>query len=59
MEIIRYYLYSIPSLPGSSGSPVVNQKGELIAINFAGINSTQNFNYGIKVKYLRELINKQ
>lgn len=53
------YLYSIPSLPGSSGSPVVNQKGELIAINFAGINSTQNFNYGIKVKYLRELINKQ
>lgn len=52
------YLYSIPSLPGSSGAPVVNQKGELVAINFAGLGSTQNFNYGVKVKYLRELLMK-
>ncbi len=52
------YMYSIPALPGSSGSPVLNRKGELVAINFAGIGSTQNFNYGIKVKYLRNLINK-
>lgn len=52
------YLYSIPSLPGSSGAPVVNQKGELVAVNFAGIGSTQSFNYGVKVKYLRELLKK-
>lgn len=52
------YMYSISSLQGSSGSPVLNRKGELVAINFAGIGSTQNFNYGIKVKYLRELLNK-
>ena len=51
------YMYSIPSLHGSSGSPVVNQKGELVAINFAGLDFTQNFNYGIKVDFLRRLYN--
>ncbi len=51
-------MYSIPALPGSSGSPVVNLQGQLVAINFAGINGTQNFNYGIRVKYLRELLDR-
>ncbi len=50
-------MYSIPALPGSSGSPVVNAQEELVAINFAGINITQNFNYGIPVKFLQELLN--
>lgn len=50
-------LYSIPALPGSSGSPVINQKGELIAINNAGLRGTQGFNYGIRVKHLRRLLN--
>ena len=48
-------MYTIPSLHGSSGSPVVDEYGNLVAINFAGINNTQSFNYGIKVKYLRKL----
>ena len=51
-------MYSIPALPGSSGSPVVNLQGQLVAINFAGINTTQNFNYGIRVKHLKNLIEK-
>ena len=51
-------MYSIPTLPGSSGSPVVNLQGQLVAVNYAGLNGTQNFNYGIRVKYLRELIDK-
>lgn len=51
-------MYSIPALPGSSGSPVVNLKGELIAVNYAGLNGTQNFNYGIRIKYLRDLLDK-
>ena len=50
-------MYSIPALQGSSGSPVVNQYGELVAINFAGINNTQGFNYGIRVERLREIVN--
>ncbi len=49
-------LYSIPSLPGSSGSPVVNEQGELVAVNFAGLNGTQGFNYGIRVKFLYSLL---
>ena len=49
-------MYSIPALAGSSGSPVVNLQGQLVAINFAGLNGTQNFNYGIRVKYLQRLM---
>ena len=51
-------MYSIPTLPGSSGSPVINSQGQLVAINFAGLNGTQNFNYGIRVKHLKTLIDK-
>lgn len=51
-------MYTIPSLHGSSGSPVLNAKGQLVAVNFAGIDVTQSFNYGVKVKHLRDLIDK-
>ena len=50
-------MYSIPALQGSSGSPVVNQYGELVAVNFAGISTTQGFNYGIKAERLKEILN--
>ncbi len=49
-------MYSIPTLPGSSGSPVVNMKGELVAVNNAGITATQGFNYGVRVKYLQRIV---
>lgn len=52
-------MYSIPALPGSSGSPVVNHRGELVAINFAGLQDTQSFNYGIRVKHLRNLLDNK
>lgn len=51
-------MYSIPSLPGSSGSPVLNMCGQLVAINYAGISTTQSFNYGVRVKYLRSLMDR-
>ncbi len=51
-------LYSIPAIEGSSGSPVVNSQGQLVAINFAEVNEIENFNYGIRVKYLSDLLNK-
>ena len=49
-------MYTIPSLHGSSGSPVVNTYGDLIAINFAGLDGTQSFNYGIKSEHLITLL---
>ena len=51
-------MYSIPALPGSSGSPIVNLQAQLLAINFAGLNGTLSFNYGLRVKYLKNLIDK-
>jgi hypothetical protein len=49
-------LYSIPSLPGSSGSPVIDQWGNLVAINYAGIKNSQSFNYGILAKHLKNML---
>jgi len=50
--------YNISTEPGSSGSPVINRRGQLVAINFAGYRDAQNFNYGVKEKHLYDLIHK-
>lgn len=39
--------YSIPSMPDSSGSPVVDDGGRLVAVNFAKSNGSDNFNFGM------------
>jgi len=40
-------LYSIPTLKGSSGSPIIDRKGNLIAINFSKTRDFQGFSFGI------------
>lgn len=50
-------MYTTPTLVGSSGAPVINSRGQLVAVNFATITGTQGFNYGIKVKHLTHLLN--
>lgn len=53
----RYKLmYTIPTLPGSSGSPVLDEKGRLVSVNFAGVSYTQSFNYGIQPVRIREFL---
>lgn len=49
-------MYSIPCLPGSSGSPVVNENGEVIAINYSKYTGAQGFANGIPVKKLIKLM---
>lgn len=49
-------MYTIPALPGSSGSPVFNEYGKIVAVNFAGVSTTQSFNYGIKLKKVRRFV---
>lgn len=51
--------YNINTEPGSSGSPVLNRRGQLVAINFAGYRDAQSFNYGVKEKHLYDLIHNQ
>lgn len=50
--------YDAPIIGGSSGSPVVNNKGELVAINNSGYGTSQGFNYGVRTKYLKELLDQ-
>lgn len=49
-------LYSIASLPGSSGSPVIDQYGYLVAVNYAKVSGTQGFNYGIPSRLVRQFL---
>lgn len=39
-------LYSIPLMAGSSGSPVIDEYGRLVAVNFASFRGSDNFNVG-------------
>lgn len=40
-------MYSIPTMQGSSGAPVVNERGRVVAVNFAKAKGSDNFNFGI------------
>lgn len=51
-------LYSIPTLQGSSGSPVIDEYGNLVAVNFAKLGTTDNFNFGIPEERIREFLKK-
>jgi S1-C subfamily serine protease len=48
-------LYSIPTLPGSSGSPIIDEWGNLVAINFAKTGDFQGFSFGIPSLALNNL----
>lgn len=51
-------LYSIPTLQGSSGSPVIDEYGNLVAVNFAKLGTTDNFNFGIPEESIKEFMRK-
>ena len=49
-------LYSIPTLQGSSGSPVVDYQGYVRAVNFAKLKGTDTFNFGIPEKKITQFL---
>ena len=49
-------LYSIPTVQGSSGSPVVDEYGNVVAVNFAKLVGSDNFNFGIPVSRVKEFL---
>lgn len=56
-----WHQISAPISPSSSGSPVFNAQGEVIAIAFASLNApeNQNLNFAIPVNYLNNLLQHQ
>ncbi len=48
-------LYDIPTLPGSSGSPVIDAQGNLVAVNYAKLGNS-NFNFGIPVNKIEKFL---
>ena len=57
---VLWHQISAPISPSSSGSPVFNEKGEVISVAFASISGegNQNLNFAIPVRYVRELAEK-
>jgi hypothetical protein len=51
-------LYSIPTLYGSSGSPVFDERGNLVSVNFAKVTESQGFNYGIHPRKIKDFLVK-
>lgn len=45
-----------PIFPGSSGGPVINNKGEVIGVSVAQIRDGQNLNFAIPSNYLNAII---
>lgn len=50
--------FDAASYGGASGSPIFNDRGQLVGILNAGFNQSQGFNYGIKAVYATELFNQ-
>lgn len=57
---VSTYQISVQIQPGNSGGPLFGNNGNLIGITSAGLNrellQTENVNYAIKIKYLKDLI---
>ena len=47
-------LYSIPTMRGSSGSPVIDERGNFVGVNFAKLSGTDNFNFGIPAEVVKK-----
>lgn len=51
--------FDAASYGGASGSPIFNNKGQLVGILNAGFTQSQGFNFGIKAVYAKDLIEQK
>ena len=49
-------LYSIPTMQGSSGSPVIDENGCLRGVNFAKATLNDDFNFGIPMNLIKDYL---
>lgn len=57
-ECTRYsFGFDAASYGGASGSPIFNDKGQLIGVLNSGISKSQGFNYAIKASHVIDLLN--
>ncbi len=47
--------HNVPTIGGGSGSPIFNNQGNLVGINYQGLMQTQGFNMAMLAKYAVEL----
>ena len=52
----KFFQMTAPISQGSSGGPVVNEKGEVIGVSFATFLNGQNLNFAIPVNYLKPMV---
>ena len=51
--------HNLPAIPGSSGSPIFNEKGQLVGVNNQQLINTQTFNMAILAKHAVDLYNSK
>jgi S1-C subfamily serine protease len=55
---VRYLQITAPISPGSSGSPVLNENGQVIGIATMQMREGQNLNFAVSAEYLQPLLNQ-
>ena len=54
---VEYLQITAPISPGNSGGPVLNEVGNVIGVSTFTFKNSQNLNFAMPIKYIRECVN--